>query len=120
MIKTDPPSIKIVILGGLGEFGCNMMAIESGEDIVVIEAGLGFPPENTPGVEIIVPNISYLKENQKRLRAILITHGHEDHIGALPYLFSQVQVPIYAPPFAYHLIKQKIKGNFLVKAKKSA
>ena len=91
-----------MILGGLGEFGCNMMAIESGEDIVVIDAGLGFPPENTPGVEIIVPNISYLKENQKRLRAILITHGHEDHIGALPYLFSQVQVPIYAPPLAYH------------------
>ena len=118
MIKLDSPSIKIVILGGLGEFGCNMMAIESGEDIVVTDAGLGFPPENTPGVEIIVPNISYLKENQKRLRAILITHGHEDHIGALPYLFSQVQVPIYAPPFAYHLIKQKIKGNFLVKDKK--
>ena len=118
MIKTDPPSIKIVILGGLGEFGCNMMAIESGEDIVVIDAGLGFPPENIAGVEIIVPNISYLKFNQKRLRAILITHGHEDHIGALPYLFSQVHAPIYAPPFAYHLIKQKIKGGFLFKDKK--
>lgn len=118
MIKTDTPSIKIVILGGLGEFGCNMMAIESGKDIVVIDAGLGFPPENIAGVEIIVPNISYLKFNQKRLRAILITHGHEDHIGALPYLFSQVHAPIYAPPFAYHLIKQKIKGGFLFEDKK--
>ena len=111
-------SVKIVILGGLGEFGCNMMAIDSGEDIVIIDAGLGFPSENISGVDIIVPDISYLKDNQKRLRAILITHGHEDHIGALPYFFRQIHVPIYAPAFAYHLIKQKIKGKSLIEGKK--
>jgi len=118
MIKMKQSSVKIVILGGLGEFGCNMMAIDSGEDIVIIDAGLGFPSENISGVDIIVPDISYLKDNQKRLRAILITHGHEDHIGALPYFFRQIHVPIYAPPFAYHLIKQKIKGKSLIEGKK--
>ena len=114
----DIPSIKIVILGGLGEFGCNMMAIDTGGDIVVIDAGLGFPLENISGADIVVPDITYLKDNQTRLRAVLITHGHEDHIGALPYFATQIHVPIYAPTFAYHLIKQKMRGFPLSKHKK--
>jgi len=101
--------LRIIPLGGLGEIGKNMMALEYGNDIIVIDAGLMFPGEETPGVDLLIPDISYLIERQKSLRGIVITHGHEDHIGALPYLLSRLAPPIYATKFTRELISVELK-----------
>ena len=115
--KTMPKhKLRVIPLGGLGEIGKNMMALEYGNDIVVIDAGLMFPGEETPGVDVLIPDISYLVERKKNLRGIVITHGHEDHIGALPYILSRIAPPIYAPRFAKELISVALKQRG-VKAK---
>jgi len=101
--------LKVIPLGGLGEIGKNMMALEYGKDIIVIDAGLMFPSEETPGVDLLIPDISYLLERQKNLRGIVITHGHEDHIGALPYILSRLAPPIYATKFTLELILVELK-----------
>ena len=103
------PQLRIIPLGGLGEIGKNMMAVECGDDIIVIDCGVQFPEEGMLGVDLIIPDISYLKERADRVRAILITHGHEDHIGALPFLLPQLEVPVYAPRLAHGLISVKLK-----------
>ena len=105
------PHLKVIPLGGLGDIGKNMMALECGDDIVVIDAGVLFPAEDTPGVDLIIPDITYLKENSDRVRAILITHGHEDHTGALPYVLRELDVPVYAPRLAAGLIEVKLKEH---------
>ena len=89
----------------------NMMAVEDGDDIVVIDAGVLFPKRDMPGVDLILPDVTYLREQVDRVRAILITHGHEDHIGALPFVLREINVPIYAPPLACALIKMKLRGG---------
>jgi len=101
--------LRIIPLGGLGEIGKNMMALEYGNDIIVIDAGLMFPGEETPGVDLLIPDINYLVERQKNLRGIVITHGHEDHIGALPYILSRIAPPIYATRFTRELISVELK-----------
>lgn len=98
----DP--VKVIPLGGLGEVGMNMMVVESGRDLVVIDAGVKFPENSTPGVERIVPNMEYVSANSDRLRGILITHGHLDHIGAIPNLLEVAKAPIYAPRLAADLV----------------
>ena len=103
------PVLRIIPLGGLGEIGKNMMALECGDDIIVVDCGVQFPTEDLPGVDLIIPDISYLLENSDRVRAILITHGHEDHIGALPFVLPQLNVPVYAPKLAHGLISVKLK-----------
>ena len=105
------PHLKVIPLGGLGEIGKNMMALEYGDDIVVIDAGVLFPAEDTPGVDLVIPDITYLKENRDRVRAILITHGHEDHTGALPYVLRDLDVPVYAPRLAAGLIEVKLREH---------
>jgi ribonuclease J len=105
------PSLRILALGGLGEIGKNMMVVESGEDIVVVDCGLMFPKADMLGVDLVLPDVSYLMERSDRVRAILITHGHEDHIGALPYVLKDLNVPVYAPPVAYHLAQVKLKEH---------
>lgn len=104
-------TIRIVPLGGLGEVGKNMMAIEHGDDIVVVDAGLMFPKADMHGVDLVLPDTSYLVERKDRVRAILITHGHEDHTGALPYVLRDLRVPIYAPPLAHDLVAVKLKEH---------
>ncbi len=101
--------LRLVPLGGLGEIGKNMMALEYGKDIVIIDAGLMFPSEGMPGVDLLIPDISYLMERQQNLRGIVITHGHEDHIGALPYILPRLPVPVYAPRFARELISVELR-----------
>ena len=101
--------LRVIPLGGLGEIGKNMMALEYGNDIVVIDAGLMFPSEEMPGVDLLIPDISYLLERKKKLRGIVITHGHEDHIGALPYILSRLSTPVYATKFTRELILVELK-----------
>ena len=108
-------ALKILPLGGLGEVGKNMMVLETEEDIVVIDAGVLFPEDDMPGVDIVIPNIDYLIEHIDRVRAILITHGHEDHIGALPHIMKKLPVPIYAPNMAMALIRNKLKERGLLR-----
>jgi len=101
--------LKIVPIGGLGEIGKNMMLMEFGEDIIVIDAGLMFPNEEMLGIDLVIPDISYLLEKKEKIRGIVITHAHEDHIGALPYILPQLNVPVYCTKLAKGLISGKLK-----------
>ena len=96
--------LRIVPLGGLGEIGKNMTVLEYGDEVIAIDAGLMFPNEHMPGVDFVIPDISYLWQNRRKLKGIIITHGHEDHIGALPYILSRLSVPVYATRFTQELI----------------
>src|SRR5581483_2533030 len=101
--------LRVIPLGGLGEIGANMMVIEYGDDMIAIDAGVMFPEEEMLGVDLVIPNTTYIQEHQEKLRAIFITHGHEDHTGALPYILRQLNVPVYCTPLAHGLISVKLK-----------
>ena len=105
---TGQPPLRVLPLGGLGEIGKNMMALECGDDIIVVDCGIQFPTEDMPGVDLIIPDVSYLTARAERVRGILITHGHEDHIGALPHVLPDLNVPVYAPRLAHGLIQVKL------------
>src|SRR5262245_31120120 len=98
-LDLDPGSIRLVPLGGLGEIGMNCLAIEQRDGIVVIDCGVGFP-ENDLGIDVIHPDFGWLFERRSRISGVFITHGHEDHIGALPYLLGELEVPVWGPPHA--------------------
>jgi ribonuclease J len=106
--------LQIVPLGGLGEFGMNCMAVRWGEDIVVIDAGLMFPESELLGVDIVVPDISYLAEHRQRIRGIILTHGHEDHIGALPWILSELKVPVWGSEFTLAYVEDKLDEHGLL------
>jgi ribonuclease J len=105
----DKSKLRIIPLGGLSEIGKNMMALEYENDIMVIDAGLMFPGEEMLGIDLVIPDISYLLENKEKVRGIVITHGHEDHIGALPYLLPQLEVPVYSTRLPHGMIEVKLK-----------
>ena len=101
-------SLFAIPLGGLGEFGMNMMALRSGDDIIVIDAGMMFPESELLGIDLVIPDISYLKQHRQHVRAIILTHGHEDHIGALPYILRDLAVPVYGTRFTLALVKKRL------------
>ncbi|MBE9477998.1 MAG: ribonuclease J, partial [Chloroflexi bacterium] len=103
------PRLKIIPLGGLSEIGKNMMMIEHGNDIIVIDVGFMFPEEEMLGIDLVIPDISYLLEKKDKVRGIIVTHGHDDHTGALPYILPQLNVPIYATKLTQGLISVKLK-----------
>ena len=106
--------LQVIPLGGLGEFGMNCMAVRWGEDIIVIDAGLMFPEAELLGVDIVVPDISYLTENRQRVRGIILTHGHEDHIGALPWVLSELNVPVWGTEFTLAYVEDKLDEHGLL------
>src|SRR5512135_2705437 len=109
------PKLKIIPLGGAGEIGKNMLLVEYQDAILVVDAGLMFPESDMLGVDIVIPDIGYLLERKDQVRAIVITHGHEDHIGALPYVLPRLNVPIYATTLTRGLIEVKLKSHKLLK-----
>jgi ribonuclease J len=107
-LKTDL-KLQIIPLGGLGEFGMNMTAIRYGEDIIVVDCGMMFPDAELLGVDLVMPDLTFLKENQAQVRAIILTHGHEDHIGAVPYFLSEIDVPVYGTAFTLALVERRLE-----------
>jgi ribonuclease J len=103
--------LQIIPLGGLGEFGMNSMAIRYGDDIIVLDAGMMFPDAELLGVDIVTPDFTYLEENSAHVRALILTHGHEDHIGAVPFLLAQIDVPIYGTPFTLALVERRLEEH---------
>ena len=109
------PALRIIPLGGLGDIGKNMMVLEYGSDIIAVDCGVMFPKEDMLGVDLVIPNVSYLVERKQNFRGIVITHGHEDHIGALPFILNQLNVPVYASRLTHGLITVKLRENRLVR-----
>ena len=113
MAKTAK-KLKIIPLGGVGEIGKNMTVIEYGSDIIIVDCGMSFPDEEMPGIDVVIPDMTYIEKNAANVRGILITHGHEDHIGALPYLLKKVNVPIYGTRLTLGLVEGKLKEHNLL------
>ncbi|MCU0587424.1 MAG: ribonuclease J [Syntrophobacteraceae bacterium] len=114
MKKGDGASLKFIPLGGLGEIGLNMMVLEYEQDIILIDAGLMFPEDDMFGVDIVIPDFGYLHRNRDRLRGLIVTHGHEDHIGAIPFLLRELNPAIYTTPLTAALIREKLKEHGLM------
>ena len=115
MKKENVGSVKVIPLGGLEQIGMNITAIEYDDSIVVVDCGLSFPEEEMLGIDLIIPDVTYLKENIDKVKAFVITHGHEDHIGAIPYVLKEVNVPIYATRLTMGLIESKLKEHNMLR-----
>jgi ribonuclease J len=107
--------LQVIPLGGLGEFGMNITAIRYGEDIIVVDCGMMFPDAEMLGVDLVMPDLTFLKENRQQVRAIILTHGHEDHIGAVPYFLSEIDVPVYGTAFTLSLVERRLEEYDLEK-----
>ena len=108
--------LKIIPLGGLGEIGLNMMVVEYQDALMIIDAGLMFPEDYMLGVDIVIPETAYLKDKKDMVKGIVLTHGHEDHIGALPYVAEELNVPIYGTSFTLALVRHKFRSHNLSEA----
>lgn len=117
MSRNNNDKIKIIPLGGLNEIGKNMTLIEYKDEIIVIDAGLCFPEDELLGIDIVIPDITYLEKNIDKVKGIFITHGHEDHIGAMPYILKKINVPVYGSALSMELVKVKLKEHRITKAK---
>ncbi|MEG1009318.1 MAG: ribonuclease J, partial [Clostridia bacterium] len=116
--QTNSDKLKIIPLGGLNEIGKNMTVFEYGNDIVILDCGLAFPDDSMLGVDIVIPDITYLEKNKEKVRALVLTHGHEDHIGSIPYLLKKINVPIYGTKLTLGLVKAKLQEHRLEKTTK--
>ena len=110
---TTPSKLQIIALGGAGDIGKNMIAFRYEDDLFVVDAGVQFPTEEHPGVDLIIPDITYLRQHNSNFRAIVITHAHEDHIGALPYVLKELPVPVYGTRLALGLVRMKCEEHRL-------
>lgn len=108
MAKKETKKLRVIPLGGLNEIGKNMTVLEYGDDIIVVDCGLGFPDEDMPGIDLVIPDISYLETNKDKIRGILLTHGHEDHIGAIPYVLRVINPPVFGTKLTIEIIKNKL------------
>ena len=108
------PAVRLIPLGGLGEIGLNMMLVESGPDILAVDCGLLFPDDEMPGVDFAIPDFTYLREHREAFRAVILTHGHEDHIGALSYLLREFSVPVYGTPLTLAIARHRLAENDLL------
>ena len=113
-MKNEKAKVRIIPLGGINEIGKNITAIEYKNDIVVIDCGLKFPDEDMFGIDIVIPDINYLIKNKERVKGIFLTHGHEDHIGALPYILKQLNLPIYGTTLTLGIVETKLKEHGLL------
>jgi len=109
--EKNDEKLKVILLGGLNEVGKNITVLEYDNDIIVIDCGLGFPDDDMLGVDLVIPDVSYLEKNASRVRGILITHGHEDHIGALPYVLKELNVPVYGTPLTIGILENKLSEH---------
>ena len=110
------PAVRLIPLGGLGEIGLNMMLIEFGDDLIAVDCGLMFPDDELPGVDYVIPDFTYLRERRDAFRGVVLTHGHEDHVGALPYLLREMQVPVYGTPLTLALVSEKLREHGLLES----
>lgn len=111
-------SVKVVFLGGLNQIGKNITAFECDDDIIIVDCGMSFPDGEMLGIDLVIPDFSYLEANREKIRGLVVTHGHEDHIGAIPYLLNKINIPIYATPLTIGLINGKLKENRLLSSTK--
>ena len=114
MAKSAPTSgkeeaLRVMFLGGVGEIGKNMTALEFGDDIIIVDCGDTFPGGDMPGVDLVIPDVTYLSANKERVRGIVLTHGHEDHIGALPYVLKELNVPVYGTKLTLAILDAKLR-----------
>ncbi|MBR6425741.1 MAG: ribonuclease J, partial [Oscillospiraceae bacterium] len=110
--------LKIIPLGGLNEIGKNITVLEYGKDIIVVDCGIGFPEDDMYGIDLVVPDVSYLEKNASRVRGFFLTHGHEDHIGSLPYVLRQVNAPVHGTRLTIGLVKLKLQEHGLLESTK--